>query len=177
MMRQFQTVSCGDTEIDPTEACDEGALNGTLYSCCTASCDLVTGGSLCDDGNACTVADQCQAETCVGTAVAPPGEVPALAFGADGITVSWDPIPGALPGTLYDASRGLVGELPVGSGAGEMCLAGGIPDSHVTDDDAPALNHAFWYLVRGRHTCGAGTYGKAWTSGAPGAERITGVCP
>jgi cysteine-rich repeat protein len=36
MMRQFQTVSCGDAELDPTEACDDGGL--TDYDGCSARC-------------------------------------------------------------------------------------------------------------------------------------------
>ena len=177
MMRQFQTVSCGDAAIDPTEACDDGAANGTLSSCCTISCDLVTAGLPCDDGDACTMADQCQAETCVpGTAVAPPGEVTALGFAADGITLSWDPIPGAPPGMLYDAARGVAGELPVGAGAGEICQAS-VTTTSIPDATVPGAGQIYWYLVRGRHMCGTGTYGTAWMNGAPGAERITGACP
>ena len=44
MMRQFQTVLCGDGELDPTEACDAGAINGTPASCCTAACTFVGDG-------------------------------------------------------------------------------------------------------------------------------------
>ena len=177
MMRQFQTVSCGDAALDPTEACDDGAANGTLSSCCTMSCDLVTAGSPCDDGNACTVADQCQADTCVpGTLLGPPGEVTALGFAADGMTLSWDPIPGVPPGTLYDAARGVAGELPVGADPGEICLDS-VTTAPIEDDTVPGSGQIYWYLVRGRHMCGTGTYGTAWMNGAPGAERITGACP
>src|SRR4030095_6518910 len=37
MMRQFQTISCGDAEIDPTEQCDDG--NKTPWDSCSAGCD------------------------------------------------------------------------------------------------------------------------------------------
>jgi spore coat protein A len=178
MMRQFQTISCGDAEIDPTEACDDGAANGTLLSCCTVSCDLAAAGLACEDGDACTVDDECQAGACVpGAAVGPPGEVPGLRFDADGTTLTWDPIPGAAAGTVYDVARGLVGELPVGSGASETCLVSGAAAPPALDAYVPASGEAAWYVSRGRHPCGTGTYGTGAVNGAPGAERITGVCP
>ncbi len=37
MMRQFQTVQCGDSEIDPTESCDDGNLVGR--DACSTGCD------------------------------------------------------------------------------------------------------------------------------------------
>ncbi|HEV8337190.1 MAG TPA: multicopper oxidase domain-containing protein [Candidatus Polarisedimenticolia bacterium] len=37
MMRQFQTVQCGDAAIDPTEECDDGNLAGG--DACSAGCD------------------------------------------------------------------------------------------------------------------------------------------
>jgi spore coat protein A len=37
MMRQFQTVSCGDGEMDPTEQCDDG--NTVPWDSCSAGCD------------------------------------------------------------------------------------------------------------------------------------------
>ncbi|MEK7282464.1 MAG: multicopper oxidase family protein, partial [Acidobacteriota bacterium] len=128
MMRQFQTIQCGDGELDATEACDHGAANGTPASCCTTACTVVANGTACSDGSVCTEGDQCQAGACVpGTAVAPPGEVSNDTFAADGMTLTWDAIPGAPAGTVYDVARGLVGELPVGAGASETCLAPGIP--------------------------------------------------
>jgi cysteine-rich repeat protein len=38
MMRQFQTVKCGDAVLDPTEACDDG--NPYSLDGCTASCGI-----------------------------------------------------------------------------------------------------------------------------------------
>jgi spore coat protein A len=37
MMRQFQTVLCGDAELDPVEACDDGTAGGDG---CTAACEV-----------------------------------------------------------------------------------------------------------------------------------------
>jgi len=38
MMRQFQTISCGDGELDPTEQCDYG--NTAPWDGCSAGCDF-----------------------------------------------------------------------------------------------------------------------------------------
>jgi cysteine-rich repeat protein len=38
MMRQFETVSCGDNELDTTESCDDG--NTRIADGCSAGCDL-----------------------------------------------------------------------------------------------------------------------------------------
>jgi hypothetical protein len=178
MMRQFQTIACGDGEIDPTEACDAGAANGTASSCCSTACTVVANGMACSDGNACTLNDQCQAGVCApGALVGPPGEVAGLAFAADKTSLSWDPIPGAPPDTLYDVARGLVNEMPVGSGPAEACQATGVATPSTTDAAVPDLGRAFWYLVRGRHACGTGTYGYAATNGVPMTERVSPACP
>jgi len=179
MMRQFQTVLCGDAEIDaPAEACDDGAANGTAGSCCSASCTPLAAGTACEDGDACTLNDECQAGICVaGTPAAPPAEVSNAQFAADGTTISWDPIPGMPAGTVYDLARGIAGELPVGAGASETCFVSGTAAGQASDSAAPAVGHALWYLVRGRHGCGAGTYGYGAANGVPTTERITVVCP
>ncbi len=177
MMRQFQTVSCGDGEIDPNEACDAGAANGTSGSCCTAACTIVGAGTPCTDGNACTENDQCQAGTCAGTPVAPPSEVTNLLFASDRTTLTWDPLAGAPAGTAYDVTRGLVSQLPVGGGAAESCLASGLPVSSTLDAVLPGLGQSFWYIVRGRHSCATGTYGYAAENGVPTVERVTLTCP
>jgi cysteine-rich repeat protein len=38
MMRQFQTIQCGNAELEPTEECDDG--NTADGDGCSASCDL-----------------------------------------------------------------------------------------------------------------------------------------
>jgi spore coat protein A len=175
MMRQFETVSCSDAEIDPTEACDDGAANGTLASCCTTTCDYAAQATACDDGDACTVGDQCSAAgACLaGTPVGPPGEVAHTRFGADKSALLFDPIPGA----VHDVARGLVGELPVGAGPSEVCLQSGIASPPAAIGGVPAAQQGFWYLVRARHACGTGTYGYRAANGVPGPERVTSVCP
>jgi spore coat protein A len=177
MMRQFQTIQCGDGVLDPTEACDAGTANGTPDSCCTTACTLVTDGTACTDGNTCTQNDACQAGVCVGTPVGPPGEVSNLQFGVDASTLTWDPLAGAPADIVYDLARGLVSELPVGSGGSETCLAPGTASASTSDPLLPPLGQVFWYVVRGQDSCGIGTYGFAADNGVPTTERTTLVCP
>ncbi len=103
-----------------------------------------------------------------------PGEVAGLRIGGDKVTISWDSAaPAAGPGTIHDVARGLVAQLPVGSGSAETCLARGIAASVASDSATPAPGSGHWYLVRGRNVCGAGTYGL----GEGGAPRATATCP
>jgi FtsP/CotA-like multicopper oxidase with cupredoxin domain len=177
MMRQFQTVACGDGVLDPTEACDAGTANGTTASCCTTACTVVANGTACSDGNACTQGDQCQAGVCSGTTVGPPAEVSNLLFAADRSTLTWGPIAGGPADTVYDVARGLVGQLPVGSGAAETCLASGLSVTSTSDLLVPSVGQGYWYVVRGKDSCGTGTYGYAAANGVPTTERVTLTCP
>jgi len=61
-----------------------------------------------------------QLESPIRPPLVPPGEVGNVQFDADTVSVRWDPVPGAAPVTVYDAARGLVGELPAGSGFGRF---------------------------------------------------------
>jgi len=55
----FAVPICGNGVLDPGEQCDAGAANGTLASCCTATCQFQPGGTPCtDDNNPCTT-DSC----------------------------------------------------------------------------------------------------------------------
>jgi N-acetylneuraminic acid mutarotase len=102
-----------------------------------------------------------------------PDEVAGLMF-VDETTLLWNP---AAPGTggyvVYDVARGVLGELPVGSGPSETCAAPGVTDTHATDSAVPESGVGFWYLVRARGVCLAGTYG----ADSADSERLTGVCP
>src|SRR6185295_15390610 len=50
---------CGDGLIRGTETCDDAGANGSPAGCCSASCQIKSSGSSCDDGNACTTTDTC----------------------------------------------------------------------------------------------------------------------
>lgn len=56
---------CGNAVVEAGEQCDAGANGG---SCCTATCQFRPSGTTCNDGNACTQVDACQAGACVGSA-------------------------------------------------------------------------------------------------------------
>jgi len=106
--------------------------------------------------------------------IALPAEVQSLQIAADRQTLTWtSTAPAAGSGTVHNVLRGLVTQFPVGSGAGEICLATTLTAS-ATDTTVPTVSQkGFWYLVRGRNTCGAGTYGTT-SSGAP---RTSATCP
>jgi hypothetical protein len=106
-------------------------------------------------------------------AFAVPGEVTGLTLGSGG-ALAWDSAaPGAGSGTVHDLLRGAVDELPVGSGPAEACLVSGTVATTETDSSLPTSGSGFFYLVRGRNSCGPGTYGFATS----GAERIGATCP
>jgi hypothetical protein len=65
----------------------------------------------------------------------------------------------------------------VGGGAGEACVESGTALTQITDTENPGDGEVWWYLVRGRHACGIGTYGYAAENGTPTTERITAACP
>jgi hypothetical protein len=140
----------------------------------TVTCAGAANGTACDDGNPCTANDACQNGVCTGVTVPAPAEAANVRLAADLASISWDPVPGA---TAYDVLRGLVSELPVGSGPGESCLATGIASATTSDPATPPVMNSFWYLVRGRNACGNGTYGFRGVGGAPGAERTSTACP
>jgi len=108
------------------------------------------------------------------TCTAPvPVETVNLQF-TDDVTMTWNATASA---TTYDVLRGVTGQWPVGSGAGEQCLGSAIGTTTKSDAAPLPIGSGYWYLVRGRGTCGAGTYGFRGVGGAPGAERTSAACP
>jgi hypothetical protein len=104
-----------------------------------------------------------------------PDEVSGARIAPDAATLSWSSLAlDAGPGTHYDVARGRLNELPVGAGASETCLASGLPAPPTSDGTLPSPGGGLWYLIRGRNTCGAGTWGTA-SSGPPEVPSI--ACP
>jgi ELWxxDGT repeat protein len=97
-----------------------------------------------------------------------PGEITDLIVQADKVTLAWDSVPGA----VHDVVRGQVDDLPVGGGP-EVCLAPGVGGNTTIDPAIPAVGQSFWYLVRGRNACGAGSYG----TDSSANPRTTSACP
>jgi hypothetical protein len=109
-----------------------------------------------------------------GGAFAIPGEIAGDNFAADKQTLSWtSAVPSSGPATVHDVMRGALRQFPVGTGGSEVCLASGLATASTVEATTPAAGSGFYYLVRGRNVCAAGTYGFATS----GAERITTVCP
>ncbi len=105
---------------------------------------------------------------------AAPAEAGGLLVAADKTTLSWTTLAAqAGPATTYDVLRGDAAQLPVGTGPGESCLASQLAATSFASAADPGAGQGFYYLVRGRNTCGVGTYGS--TSG--GAPRTTTACP
>jgi hypothetical protein len=169
-------------------SCQRPALTCSALDAChvAGTCSPATGlcsnpnapnGTTCNDGDACTGADACTGGVCGGAALVVPGEVTDVQFTTK-TTITWTSASGAGPGTVHDAARGLQEEFPVGSGAAETCLTpGGVSAATASDGSTPPLDKAFWYLVRGRNSCGTGTYGTAASHGTPTTTRVTATCP
>jgi subtilase family serine protease/subtilisin-like proprotein convertase family protein len=175
------------------EIFDTGALNSwsliitpAAFACCESSPDPEGDqlGSSCDncpaafnpaqedlDGDG--SGDACDCAPWNGGSFATPGEVAALALAADGSSLSWSSAaPGAGAATVHDVVRGNLGELPVGSGGSEICVATGVAAGTASDPADPPVGGGFWYLVRGRNGCGTGTYG----ADGQGIPRQTSSC-
>lgn len=57
--------TCGDGALEPGEDCDDG--NTESGDCCSATCQAEAASAPCDDGDACTLVDQCDGRgACVG---------------------------------------------------------------------------------------------------------------
>jgi subtilisin-like proprotein convertase family protein len=153
-------VNCDDANVCTTDICDAGS------GCRHAPGPDADGDTVCDAAD-CAPADA--------GAFAIPAEVTGLGVsGGTNATISWrSAAPGAGAGTVHQVLRGVVSQLPVGTGGSETCLAAGLSGTSITDNVLPAAGSSFYYLVRGKNTCGRGTYGYATS----GAERTSAVCP
>src|SRR6185436_18858831 len=75
--------------------------------------------------------------------------------------------------TEYDVLSGTIDELRVGGSASERCIEAASPITISNDMLDPAPGVAFFYLIRGRNPCGAGTYGHT----SNGTPRTSSTCP
>ncbi len=88
--------------------------------------------------------------------------------------------PASGPSTIHDVVAGSLADLrATGSFAGASCAAAGVAGSSLADPAAdPAPGDGVFYLVRGRNTCGAGTYGEPGALAAPRAALdASSPCP
>jgi hypothetical protein len=80
-----------------------------------------------------------------------------LAPGDPTAVISWNTAPGS---TGSDVVRGLVSALPASPlDVGETLLARSTSSSTYQDATVPPPGECFWYLVRGRTSCGGGPWG------------------
>ena len=188
----FLGTDCDDTDpsVHPgvVEVC-----NG-IDDNCAGSTDE-GGGTLCDDGNACTL-DSCDSsagcahafqdndgdgvcnwDDCAPTeagAFAVPAEVTGLSFSTNKDTMSWNSaVPLSGNATVHEVLRGATGQLPVGSGLSESCVGVGMSAATTTDPARPLAGEGYWYLIRAKNSCGPGTYGLR----SNGTQRTSTACP
>jgi len=117
--------------------------------------------------------DPCDCNPQDGGAFAVPGEVTGLQWN-DSFFFTWDPVqPSAGVGTLNDLLRGPIAGLPTGPNNPGPTLACGLQGSSFQDGAVPKVGEGFWYLLRGRNSCGVGTLG----IGTGGSARVGLSCP
>jgi hypothetical protein len=132
---------------------------------------MALGNSVDDDGDGLSECDGDCDDVEAGSFALPP-EVIGLAWLGDKETLVWNSVAAvAGPRTKYDLPRGSLDQ--IAGGVAEVCVAPGILQATTTDPALPASGEGFWYLVRGRNTCGPGTYGFS----SDGTERTTPICP
>jgi len=183
------TSPCNDGNACSTgEVCVGGTCQLGVGVACSASdqchvpgtCNPVTGacsnppkpsGTVCNDGNPCTVGEVCIGGVCGGAVMIPvPVETQNLVAAADKSTYSWTPVSDA---TAYDVVRGNITALPVGSSAGgEVCFENRSAPA-VADTAIPVPGASFWYLSQARNPCGHGPIGTQ----SNGTLRVTTACP
>ncbi|MCI0658332.1 MAG: hypothetical protein L0170_14870, partial [Acidobacteria bacterium] len=192
------------TQVD---SCLAGTCTGTSPVICSAAdachepgtCNAQTGiceagaakpdGTQCDDGNACTQVDSCQAGACQ---AGPPadldgdGHVDAQCGGTDCLDTNpsvWhSPFevtnlganPGnpanffwdsqniqAGPGTVFDLSSGKLTDLHGLGFSLSTCLQGAGGNSYADTRPDPPVGEGYWYLTRPTNSCGVGTFGSS----------------
>jgi N-acetylneuraminic acid mutarotase len=118
--------------------------------------------------------DACDCAPSNSTVFAVPPEITGMSVLADDVTLSWTSAAAqAGSSTVYDLARGEVGQLPLGTGAAETCVAPGTSSTSAVDVTTPAIKKAAWYLARGTNACGDGSYGTA----SNGTPRTLAICP
>ncbi len=148
--------------LNATSACDDNCRDTPNLAQLDQDADGE--GNACDlDDDGDGVEDALDCAPLSATEGTPPAAGPLTLSGGESTTIDW---PDQATAEVYDLARGLVSQLA--SGSLGHCLAEDLPQSIYDDTEAPPLDDAFFYLVRGEDTgCGgAGPWG-ASSSGAP----------
>jgi hypothetical protein len=77
------------------------------------------------------------------------------------------------PAVTYDLIRGDAGGLPGMQTEGAACFLQAVTATTASDPSVPALDAAFYYLVRARNVCGSSGYGVD----SAGTPRMNSACP
>ena len=167
-------VSNTATVTSPTTDPDYGDRSASTSTTVTAALDTDNDGTpnACDtDDDNDGVPDVSDCAPLDNTASVIPGEVFSLAF-SDKDTLGWV---ASVSSARYEIARGPTNGFPVGSSGSEACVTppGGTFDLTFDDATLPSAGAGFWYLVRARNACGAGTYGTR----SNGVPRVTAACP
>ncbi|HYV17753.1 MAG TPA: hypothetical protein VFC25_01835 [Verrucomicrobiae bacterium] len=140
----------------PTAQLRSQAGGPITFTCATLGSGMRLGGDRDEDGMP-NASDFCPGDASV-------FEAPALVTGVAvdaAASVSWSPLtPADGAPVLYDVAGGSLSSVPGSGFASAACLAGGLPGTAWTDARPnPAVGNGFYYLVRGRKSCGAGSFG------------------
>jgi hypothetical protein len=177
---------CADASPCTTDQC-QGA-GGCLHA-------AAPDGTPCDDGTACTVGDTCVAGACGVPRDADgdahpdalcggddcddtdagvwsqPSEVSGLvAVSGSPVTFAWNSQGNKGPSTLHDLVGGTRTSASMNYPAAE-CLYTGVAATFTDVRPNPPPGTVNWYLVRGRNSCGTGTYG------SPQIDSQVPACP
>jgi Protein metal binding site. len=159
---------CNGVDDDCSSSIDEGgdALCVDGDACTTDSCAGLLGCSHpIRDGDGDTHPDAvCGGDDCndaSGMIWHQPAEVGQLSVAATSPTgLSWDSLASqAGPATLHDLASGFLGPLTSINFSLAACLQSSTAADYLDVRATPQQGGAYWYLARGRNSCGLGTYG------------------
>jgi uncharacterized repeat protein (TIGR01451 family) len=165
----LRAATCAGSPLVNTISVTAGTSDPVAANNSVSGSTTIVGSASCDDGISCTT-DSCNGATSACEhAPVPIAEASGLRFTSK-TALTWDT---AGSGFRYDLSRGLLSQLPVGGGAAESCIASGVATTSASDSQTPAPGAGFWYLVRAKNPCSAGSYGTT----SAGSTRTTNACP
>ena len=181
----------GDALCADLSACTSDQCQGA-GGCLNAA---VPDGTPCDDGTDCTIGDLCAAGACGvprdadgdahpdascggddcddtdAQVWSPPSEASGvMAVSSSPVTFAWNSQATHGPGTLHDLVGGTRTSASMNFPAAE-CLYTDVAATFADVRPDPPPGAVYWYLVRGRNTCGTGTYG------SPSRDSQIPACP